>query len=163
MSLRDRESLDFEEVCSCSLPQEHQKLTVIYLAISVKVSLVYHLLNIQLVCIHGVRVDYLGQVFFVKLPIFVVVQFLELLPEKLLVFLYSSIQAACNKFCVVNLSAVVKIHRIEDLIDILVGQFAIYLFPEVVQADHHLISGDHPVAVFIQLEKDFSEMIHLIF
>ena len=67
------ESLHSEEIGSCSLAEEHQKLTVVYLAISIQVSLVYHLLDIQFVCIYRIRVDDLSQVIFVQLSILVVV------------------------------------------------------------------------------------------
>ena len=106
--------------------------------------------------------DYLSQVIFVQLAIFVWIKFFELFPQKLFVFLDGAVKATGDELGIVDLTTIVKVHSIEDLIDILISKFAINLFSEIVKAYHHLVSRNHSISIFIQFQKYFSEMVHFV-
>ena len=74
----DIESADLEEIATGAFPQQHQKLSIIYFAVTVEISLIYHLLDVQFVDVHGVSSDDVLDVLLIEFAVLVLVQFLEL-------------------------------------------------------------------------------------
>lgn len=99
-------------------PQQHQKLPIVNLPITVQICLVDHLLHVHLPHRYRIQMDQILNVVLVQLPVAVGVQLLELLTEEALVFGDCGIEEGSDELCVVNLSAVVEVHRREDLLDV---------------------------------------------
>lgn len=107
--------------------------------------------------------DDLGQVFLVQLPVLVLVKFFKLFLKEPFISVYRTVQETCYKLCVVHLTAVVEVHSLKDLSDVVFLEFDVDLFPQIVKANHHLVVRNHAVAVLIKFEEDFSQVLDLFF
>ena len=64
----------------------------------------------------------------IQFSIFIRIKLFELLSQKLLVFFKGAVQKACNKLGVVNGAAVIKVHCLEDLLNICISEIAVDFF-----------------------------------
>ena len=150
------ESIHLEEVAPSTLSQQHQKLSVIDLPVTVQISLVNHLLNVQFLNIHRVCSHDMLDILLVQLTVLILVQFLELFSQEFLTFLQSTVQETCNKLCIVDLTTVIEVHSLENLLNVCISQFTVDLLLEIVKADHHFLPRNHTVTIFIQFQKDLT-------
>lgn len=98
----------------------------------------------------------------VEFSVAVGVQFFELLPKEALILGDGGVEEAGDELSVVHLSAVVEVHRVEDLLDVRVVEVCVHLLPQVLKPDHHLLLRNHSVSVHVQLHEYFTQVLDLL-
>lgn len=159
---RWNQSIHLEEVTPSTLSQQHQKLSVIDLTVTVQISLVNHLLNVKLINIHRVRSHDMLDILLVQLTVLILVQLLELFSQEFFTLLQSTVQETSNELSIVDLTTVIEVHSLENLLNVCISQFTVNLLLEVIKADYHFLPRNHTVTIFIQFQKDLTQVFNLL-
>ena len=134
----DNQFIKFEVNCksvqesSGLFPQQNAEFVIVNVSVTVQVSVVDHFLDVDFAKSVCICVDDSGQILLIQLSILVSIQLFKLLSQKLVVFHRMHIQKTSNELCVVNLTAFIKIHGLEHLVQVFLLQIYVNFFSQIV-------------------------------